>query len=546
MINKLYNKIIESKKNTIIFIFILALISSIPVFIFPGIKKGHDTYFHLSRICALSDNIKNLNFFSGIYPGYFNGYGYANGIFYPDIFLYFPALLKTIGIDTVTSYKIFLILINILSISSIYISIKGISKNKYASILGSIIYAFTSYRLVDMYERGALGETLAFIFIPIIIYGIYELLYRDYKKNYLLVIGMSGLILSHIVSTYMVCILLVILCLLNIKKLLKEKKRIIYILISALITLLITSYFIFPMLEQMTSGNFYYNNTSNNKDFVLASRTVPIYQLILEIPNLRNVLTNKYWIPSGIGIVFVYLIYSKIKHKNIKDKFINDSFILGIFFLFMTTSLFPWNLNVIKKTLYMIQFPWRFYLLTTILITIAGSILISKISESKKFLRNISFISLISLVSMIVISAIPPKILNVVEYDASYAEYLPIEVDRNYIKNRGEVITSNNKVEHTFTKKGTTMNIKFKNKGKETYLELPLIYYKGYEANINNDNLSVFKTQHGFVGINIDNIKSGSINISYKGTSLSKITKLVSMISIIIFTIYVKKVNYEK
>lgn len=45
MADKLYKKIIQNKKNTIIFILILTLLASIPVFIFPGIKKGDDVSF---------------------------------------------------------------------------------------------------------------------------------------------------------------------------------------------------------------------------------------------------------------------------------------------------------------------------------------------------------------------------------------------------------------------------------------------------------------------------------------------------------------------
>lgn len=546
MIEKIYNKITKNKKNTIIFILILTLIASIPVFIFPGIKKGDDTYFHLSRISAIADNIKNFKFFKGVYPGYFNDYGYANGLFYPDIFLYIPAIITALGIKVINSYKIFLILINFLSILSIYISIKGISKNKYSSILGCTIYAFASYRLVDMYERAALGETLAFIFMPLIIYGIYEIIFKDKKKFYILTIGMTGLILSHVVSTYIIGIILLILCVINIKQLLKEK-RYIYLIIAALITLLITSFFLLPMLEQMMSQTFYYNNTSNISEFDLSKRTVPIYLLFLEIPNLRKVILKKYWVPSGIGIIFIYLIYKKLKHKEIKDKFINESFVISIVFLLLTTLTPIWKLNIIKKLLYMIQFPWRFYMIPTLLLTISGSILISKINESKRLLKNVFIISSISLISMFVISILPKRIKNIVEYDASYAEYLPIEVDKEYIKNRGKIITSNNEIETKFTKIGTTMNIDFKQNETNTYMELPLIYYKGYESKMDKQNLETFKTQNGLLGIKINDIKTGTINVQYKGTKLSQIAKIISLISVLIFIPYIiKEVKHEK
>lgn len=541
---KFYKKL-DNKKRTIIFILALTLLSSIPLFIFPGIKKGDDLYFHLSRISAISDNIKNHQFFNGIYSEYFNGYGYANGLFYPDIFLYIPALFKTIGINLITSYKIFLIIINFLSITSIYITIKNISKNEHASILGSIIYAFASYRLVDIYERAALGEAMSFIFIPIIIYGIYEIIYNDKKKFYILTIGMTCLILTHVLSTYIIGIVLLILCLINIKKLIKEK-RILYLLLAALTTLLLTSYFILPMLEQMKSQTFYYSNTPNISEFELSKRTVPPYLLFIEIPNLRKAIWKKYWVPSGIGIIFIYLIYKKIKTKE-QNQFINQTYKISIISLILTSITPFWKLEIVKKILFPLQFPWRLYMIPTVLLTISGSILISKTTNTKKIIKNTFIVSMISLISIFIITLIPPRIKNITEYEASYAEYLPKEVNKEYIKNRNIIITSNNETKHTFQKKGTEIQIEFEQNDNDTDLELPLIYYKGYNASINEKQLEVYKTENGLLGVKIKDIKSGTIKVSYKGTTLARITKIISLISFIIFTIYIiKEVKHEK
>lgn len=542
MLEKIYCKITENKKNMFIFILLLTLLSSIPVFIFPGIKKGDDVYFHLSRICALSDNIKSFRF-SGVYPGYFNDYGYANGLFYPDIFLYFPALLKSIGLSEILSYKIFLVFINFFSILFIYICIKGISKSKYAGILGSIIYAFASYRLVDMYERAALGEVLAFVFAPLVIYGIYEVIYGNYKKFYILVLGMTGLILSHIVSTYMIGLVLFFMCLINIKRLFRER-RILYLLLAGVVTFLLTSYFLLPMLEQMLSQVFYYSNTSNISEFELSKRTVPLYLLFLEVPNLRKAIFHKYWVPSGIGIIFVYFLYLKIKHRKISDNFVNCCYLIGIVTLILTVLTPFWKLGIVKKVLYPIQFPWRFYFVVTVLFTVGGCLLVSKVKDSKKLLRNTFIISFISLISMFVIAIIPKRILEVVDYDASYAEYLPKEVDRDYIKKRGIVVTSNNDVFCEFKKNGTEMEITFVNNYDNTYLELPLIYYKGYSA---SDGYELFKTENGLLGIRLNDIREGTIFVSYRGTRLACVTRFVSFITFVLFMIYVgKEVTHEK
>ena len=85
-------KIIENKKDIIILI-ISAIVISLPL-LYPGIVQGHDLRFHLSRIMGLSENILNGDFLAYVHGNYLNNYGYANGLFYCNLFLYFPALLK--------------------------------------------------------------------------------------------------------------------------------------------------------------------------------------------------------------------------------------------------------------------------------------------------------------------------------------------------------------------------------------------------------------------------------------------------------------------
>lgn len=528
--SKLYDNLIKNSKFRILFFIILTLLSSISLFTI-SLKYGHDILFHLSRIGGIKDSFSN-DLFPSIYSNYLNGYGYGNPLFYPDIFLYVPAFINYLGLSINTSYKIFIILVNFFSIISMYITVKGISKSKYAGIISSIIYAFASYRLIDVFSRAALGEALAFIFIPLIIYGIYNIIYGDYKKFYILVIGMSGLILSHILSTYIICILLSIFCLINIKKFIKEKQRIKYLVISALITLLITAFFIFPMLEQMISGKFLFNNT--NKISEITKRSVPIYALFLEI-----ILPLKYWIPSGIGIIFIYLTYLKIKSRNIKDSFITQCFIIGVLCLFLASNIFPWKL--FEKAFSLIQFPWRLYVITTVLLTVGGGILISKIyTKNKDRIKQLIIVfslSLISLISITVTTLLSGN-TNLNNYYISMGEYLPSDVNLDYIKERGNVVTSNNQITFTHKKVDNKIIIDFVNNYDNTILELPLLYYKGYGAKINNEYLDVFKTDNGLVGVKLNNIKEDTLEVSYIKTPTIYISRGISLLSVTIFGLY--------
>ena len=205
--NKLLNFYNEIEhKKIIISIFIFVCLYSSFLLLIPGIPRGHDLTFHLSRISAISDGLKFGEFPVKVYPNYFGGYGYANGLFYGDVFLYFPAVLCLLGLSVITSYKVFLFVCAICTALSIYICVKSISKSRFAATLSMILYTLSSYRAVDVYIRAAIGEVLAFIFIPIVILGVYEIIYNDKKKWYILTIGFTGLFLSHNISAVIMVI----------------------------------------------------------------------------------------------------------------------------------------------------------------------------------------------------------------------------------------------------------------------------------------------------------------------------------------------------
>lgn len=57
---------------------------------------GTDTLFHYSRVQEIYENLKHGAFFTWISTRYFQQTGVGSYLFYPDIFLYFWALLKFI------------------------------------------------------------------------------------------------------------------------------------------------------------------------------------------------------------------------------------------------------------------------------------------------------------------------------------------------------------------------------------------------------------------------------------------------------------------
>lgn len=525
MVN-IINRIVSKKRYIILCLLFVSLISCIPLF-YNGMGKGHDLTFHLSRIMGIKDNFE-LGIIGGyIYPKYFNGLGYGNPLFYPDIFLYIPAILHYIGVNVIVSYKIFIFLITLASSITMFISANGIFKNRKYALISSLIYTCSSYRIADAFARAALGESLAFVFAPLVIYGIYNIIYGDYKKIQPLIIGMSGLILSHVITTYIIGIILITICLVNINKFIKEPKRILYLFLAALITFLLTCYFLLPMLEQMLDRDFFIYNIDKTSN--LQTMAVPIWAIFIETywPGLV-----KEWIPSGIGLGIIFIIINFLKNFKKQTSFAKVIFILAIICLLVSTNLFPWN--AFQKIFKFIQFPWRFYFVTTLLVSLGASSIV-KIDKFNKY----QLLLCAFLITLPIIINIFYKYEDTVTsynyYSAAFGEYLPTNANLKFMY-RYNNISSSHPINLDYERNGLQLNINFDDNSAKNYLEFPLLYYKGYTAFVNGKKIETYQTKHGLVGITLDDVESGTIEVGYTGTMIQKISRIISAMTLLTCT----------
>lgn len=528
------------KKNKKIFLLILLLtiISTLPIFLIKDLPYGGDLNFHLKRIEAIVENIKSGYIGYPISFKYLNNYGYANGLFYPDLFLYIPALLNIIGINLFQSYKIFLFIIKFSSLISIYISVKGITKKENSGIMALILYAFSSYCFIDMFERGALAETLTIIFVPLVIRGLYEILYINSKKCYFLILGMLGILYSHVISTYLISTFILLFIIINYKKLCKEK--VLKILKSVFIIALIGTHFILPLSEQILNNKFYFNNMSSNS---LKSNSVPMLLLFPEIPyyTLLGQYTDK-WIPCGIGIIYAWLTYYAIKNKTKINK-IGKTFIVSGLICMLFASNIIWNFGILNNIFSVIQFPFRIYILATNLFIFAFSIEFA--NKDLKFIKRIFIISIILFSMNLIYPFINIKTKTLTKDEILYGEYLPIEYPSlDYQNERKNKIISTCNLKYNLNYRIKTI-VEYETSCEKLNMELPIIYYKGYEVKINNDKVNIKKSKNGLIEINTE-IKKGKMEIFYTGTKIYKVTKYISILGFIIIIIEIRKNKYEK
>ena len=101
----------ENKKLRVCFVLLsYALIASLPMFV-GFLPVMDDLVFSSVRIEGIKDAILEGQIPAIILPNSLLGYGYADPVFYPNLLLYFPAIMRILGFTFMESYKTFVFLI---------------------------------------------------------------------------------------------------------------------------------------------------------------------------------------------------------------------------------------------------------------------------------------------------------------------------------------------------------------------------------------------------------------------------------------------------
>ncbi len=297
------------------------------------------------------------------------GFGYPLFSFVYPLPFYIAEIFHLTGFSLVDSVKLLFLLTIPLSALLMYLFLRKFLDRSLA-LAGAVIYIYTPYRSVDIYIRGAIGEILSFVFLPLI--GLTLLTLSEAKKwNFKWIgigsLGISSLILTHNITAYMI---LPLFGLLFLFLLTKSNQKWLYsgqVFLSGLWGLLISCYFWLPAI--LESGLMKYDTVFNYVD---------------HFPTVKQLITP-YWgygasvagnyddMPFFIGYPALVLIVSSagiIGFNLIKQKKFHIPMtglwallcLLISFIMMNYRSIFLWDK---LPLLPYFQFPWRFLIVVT-------------------------------------------------------------------------------------------------------------------------------------------------------------------------------------
>ncbi len=364
------------RRGRLLLIALAVLIASGPAFK-DTIGVGHDTTFHLVRLCNLADGLKNGQFPVRAGGFSYNGYGAITSVFYPDIFLYGPALLMNAGASIQYAVNLFFTAVNLCSAAAMYVAAKRIFVDSWAATCASILYTLSIYRISDVFTRYAFGEMTAMVFLPLFLLGLYEVALGDKRRWPLLGAGAACIFLSHILSTLICALTAVGFCALFIVKIVREK-RLLPILKAAALAGALCAFQLVPFVMYSMQG---IGAAELAKDPAY-SALAPAQLFLLGAGELsldpRDPTLSTFALEIGLPLLLAATLAlyaaATAEKKDEKNRFAVLLAAAGALFAMMATTLFPWSyVRVLTRGMSdYLQFPWRFLMMTAALLALAG------------------------------------------------------------------------------------------------------------------------------------------------------------------------------
>ena len=562
----------HKEDRCILYILILTVLTaSFPLFTGYEIAAA-DTGYHLLRIEGIKDGLLAGQFPVRLQPNWLQGYGYATGIFYCDTYLYIPALLRIAGFPVGIAYLLYKLMVNVITVVLAYFSFSKMFANKWAAVWGTLLYALNIYRLLCMYLKDHLGQYTAMAFLPLLAYSVWRLLKEDvdaceYKQNWIiLTIAATCIVQCHVLTCELALLFCVIIASFFVRNIFR-KETLKQIMMSVVMILGINAWFLIPFADYMMTQQL--NITGES----VYTRAIQGYGSLL--PQMFGVFALaggadravsegiQGEIPFTIGIAllitllyFLYLWYC----RKAENKQMKVCAVLSVIALFMSTVYFPWDRiqalgGAIAKLVSALQYPTRMLEMVALFLALLACGCIvngSRLEKRESFYLYLGItIAMTILTTGMFFSTLLSQspFYKIYEADAmgnaylSGKEYLPEGTDENLLK-AGRYIMSENIEIDRVQKNGTKIQFECSNtEDIQGYVEVPLLYYKGYQAKSLEDGqtFAVTDGDNHVVRIKVPEKYSGNIMVDFVSPWDWRLAEVISLVFIIGFLIIWRK-----
>ena len=387
------------KRNYWWWLVVLLIVPAFLSLIRPGIHNMQDNMQYF-RIYEMEKCFQDGQIPCRWVPDMGYGFGYPLYIYYSPGPYYLGTLFHKLGFQYIDGVKILFIAGFLISGLAMFELILTIFNNSKAAFIGSLLYIYAPVRAVQVYVRGSLGEFLSMAIFPFLFLFTYRIV-KNIGKNNILYLGLSVfclLVTHNLMSVAFFPILGVWVAVLLFHE--RNFREIKSILSGLFLGFGLAAFFIVPLiferkyvhLESMIGGYFDYRQhfvnlfqlfISNHWGYG-SSYLGPGDDMSLSVGQIQ-------WISGLLAVILAIKNYSKNKKMSLIILALSGVSLLVIF-LVHQRSAFIWE-NV--KFLALFQFPWRFLVISSFLLSLISGYTISNLGGNKqKILMIIAVISI--------------------------------------------------------------------------------------------------------------------------------------------------------
>lgn len=338
--------------------------------------RPHD-YTHAARIVEMQRSLE-----SGEFPVRWSanfGFGYGMPLFnFYAPFPYYLAQVPNWLFGAIISIKFLYIYNAILAFIGMYLLSKEFW-GKQGGIVSGIIFSFATYRAVDLYVRGAIGEVFAMVAIPFALAGIVYIEQRKKGASLWLAISIAVTLTSHnLLGLILLPLLFLFSILLSVisTKTAREKMEFIKIVVlSVVLGIGLSAFYVLPAYFE--KGFTRVEQTITTGDFDFHHHFVALRQLVSgkwgyggSVPGLDDGLSFSLGRSALIVAVLSSLVVWIKGSSYSKRLWVVLLFVFSVFtWLTTSKSLWVWeHLSMLR----FLQFPWRLLAFSHVFLALLG------------------------------------------------------------------------------------------------------------------------------------------------------------------------------
>lgn len=272
-------------------------------------------------------------------------------------FLFLIWLLASVPF--LTEWNVAALVLNVGTVLAAWYCFREIFADDQIGLLCCALYTLSVYRIYLTEYDGALGESAATMFLPLILYGMYRLLTEDQtEKSYqtvwiLLAVGYAGVLQSHLVSFELTLIFTVFLFLAYLRRLFCMR-TLWELCKGALGALLLSALYLWKvigtLLEDGTFAAAMYSDSIQKRGLTLVHLLIHFWSAGTNLPEYGDGLNGS--VPLGVGFLLmacggvtaILWFNGKLNGSDRpQNRFSRVLLVIGAIFLVMTQEYFPWD-----------------------------------------------------------------------------------------------------------------------------------------------------------------------------------------------------------